>query len=187
MFGFRPARSSLVHGLFSSCRGEGLLSRCRVQASHGGGFSCWIAWVLGVHGHQELWWVGLAAPYGTFQARDWICVSCVGSGIFTNWATREAPFIRSFFNPLRHCFYISFCLGMILGSRCITGVGDGQGGLASCGSWGCKESFQHYLEYFKSGYDSLVNNCLIKFCRNSHQNFWEPNMCLLTVFFQVCS
>ena len=27
-----------------------------------------------------------------------------------------------------------------LGSRWTPGVGDGQGGLACCGSWGCKES-----------------------------------------------
>ena len=37
---FGYAEALLLHGLFSSCREWGLVSRCRVQASHRGGISC---------------------------------------------------------------------------------------------------------------------------------------------------
>ena len=37
---FGRARSSLLHGLFSSCRKRGLFSSCGVPASHCYGFSC---------------------------------------------------------------------------------------------------------------------------------------------------
>ena len=40
LFIFVCARSSLLHGLFSSCAKQGLHASCRVQASHCGGFSC---------------------------------------------------------------------------------------------------------------------------------------------------
>ena len=35
-----------VHGLFSSCGEQQLLSSCGAQASHCGGFSCWGARAL---------------------------------------------------------------------------------------------------------------------------------------------
>ena len=40
-------------GLFSSCRGQGLLSSCSVQASHCGGFSCCRVQVLGHTGFSS--------------------------------------------------------------------------------------------------------------------------------------
>ena len=37
---FLVVLSLLLHGLFSSCGEQGLLSRCGAQSSYGGGFSC---------------------------------------------------------------------------------------------------------------------------------------------------
>ena len=37
--------SSLLHRFFYSCSKQGLVSSCRVQASHCGGFSCCGAWL----------------------------------------------------------------------------------------------------------------------------------------------
>ena len=51
-FGFGRAGSRLLPGL-SCIRGtQGLLSSCGVQASHGGGFSCWWSTGSRVHGLQ---------------------------------------------------------------------------------------------------------------------------------------
>ena len=47
------AGSSLRHGLFSNCRGPGLLSRCGVQASPRNGFSCFGARALGCMGFSS--------------------------------------------------------------------------------------------------------------------------------------
>ena len=37
-------------------------------------------------------WVAFPFSRGSFQPRDWTQVSCIADGLFTNWATREAPF-----------------------------------------------------------------------------------------------
>ena len=55
LFVFDCTQTWLLHGLFSSCGEQGLLSSCGMQASHCGGFSCcgaW-AWVLGSSGFSS--------------------------------------------------------------------------------------------------------------------------------------
>ena len=38
-----------------------------------------------------LMWVAIPFPRGSSQSRDWTQVSCIASGFFTVWATRETP------------------------------------------------------------------------------------------------
>ena len=47
LFIFSCAESSLLQGLFSGSDEYGLLSSCRAQVSHGGGFSCCAAQYVG--------------------------------------------------------------------------------------------------------------------------------------------
>ena len=89
-FIFVCAGSSLLHGLFSSCRQWGLLSSCGVWASHCGGFSCCRVQVLGCVAQQlqflsfraqaqQLWHTGLVAPQhvGSSWIRDGTHISCI--------------------------------------------------------------------------------------------------------------
>ena len=65
LFIFGRAGSLLLHGLFSSCSKQRLLSSCGGQASHGSGFSCCGAWALGT-----LTWV--VAAYGLRSCGCWL-------------------------------------------------------------------------------------------------------------------
>ena len=40
--------------------------------------------------HGILEWVAIAFFRGSFQPRDWACISCIGRWILYHWATREA-------------------------------------------------------------------------------------------------
>ena len=73
------AGSLLLHKVFSSCGGWGLLSSYRTQTSHCGGYSHCAAQALGRMGFsscgpqtQYLWHMGLAAPQlvGLSRIRD---------------------------------------------------------------------------------------------------------------------
>ena len=47
-----------------------------------------------VHGSLQariLEWVAISSSRGSSWPRDWTQVSCIASGFFPNWATREAP------------------------------------------------------------------------------------------------
>ena len=76
---------------WSSFHKWGLLSSCRVQASHCGGFSCCRARALGM-------WVsvvelkGLVAPchVGPSWTRDQTCILYIGRPVLNHWTTREA-------------------------------------------------------------------------------------------------
>lgn len=64
----------LLPGSFSSCRGAGLLSSCRMRASHRGGCSC--CGVQFLAQVQQLWGTGLVAPQhmGCFWTRGQTCL-----------------------------------------------------------------------------------------------------------------
>ena len=100
-FFFGCAGYLLLCRLFSSCGKLGLLSRCRVQASHCSGFSrcgalvrgLQLSWLSGSRAQvQWLWRMGLAAPWH-MDLSGWnrTCVSCTGRRIPYHWATRESP------------------------------------------------------------------------------------------------
>ena len=93
------------------CAGHLLLPRlfsgCGAWASHWGDFSCCGAQALG-HADFSSWGSGalehrlstcgpqaLVALWHVRSswARDWTCVSCIGSRILYHWATREALFV----------------------------------------------------------------------------------------------
>ena len=104
----------MLCGLFCSCSEQGLLSGCGVLSSHWGGFSCCRAQALGarvsvvaVRGLSSCDFQALEHRLSTcgpqalvalwhvrsYWARDWTCVSCIGSRILYHWATREALFV----------------------------------------------------------------------------------------------
>ena len=87
---FGCAGSSLLHGLFSSCSEQGLLSGCSVWVSHCGGFSCCSTWALGGRA-QWLGHMGLVAQQyvGSSGTRNQTCVPCVGRRILNQWTTEE--------------------------------------------------------------------------------------------------
>ena len=104
---FWPCRVFLLlHPGFLQLQQAGLLSRCRTQASHLGGSSCWAARTLRHTGFSSRGaWVpelGLGSggawaslPCGLwdlcFWIRDQIRVPCIGRQLLNHWATREAP------------------------------------------------------------------------------------------------
>ena len=50
-----------------------------------------------VHGIPQariLVWAAISFSRGSSQPRDWIWVSCIAGEFFTNWATREAPWLK---------------------------------------------------------------------------------------------
>ena len=73
-------------------------------------------WLLRPHGLYSPWnspgqntGVGsLFLLQGIFPIRDWTQVSCIASGFFTSWATREATFILYIFVKTQ---YLLLCLG----------------------------------------------------------------------------
>ena len=73
---FGCARSSLQHGLFSSCGERGLRSGCSEQASHPGGLSPCRA---RARGHLGLWARWLRLPGATVVVRGLRCSKC---GVF---------------------------------------------------------------------------------------------------------
>ena len=87
------AGSSLLHGLFPSCR---------ILASQYSGFSCCAAQALEHEGFsscsswaQQLWCMGLAAPWQvkSSQTRNQTRVPCIGTWILNHWTTGEIPFL----------------------------------------------------------------------------------------------
>jgi len=122
--------SSLLHGLFSSCRQRELFFVVR-QSSHCGGFSCCRAPTLGGMGFSN-WGSqalehrltsvaqglrGLGAPWhvGSSKIKDHQTrVSCIGRQILYHWAIREAPRQRFLF--------IHFCLFTDLVRRTIVKI-----------------------------------------------------------------
>ena len=97
--------ASLLHGLFSSCSGWGLLPSCSVCASYCCSFSCCGTWTLGhtgfsscgsqalEYGAQQLWHTSLVAPrhVESSRTRNRTHDSYIGRQIVYHWATREAP------------------------------------------------------------------------------------------------
>ena len=84
--------SSLLHGLFSRCGERGLLSGCRAQASHFGGFSCCDApapcaqtSAVVVHGLRCSTTCEIFPNQGSNHA------TCIGRQILYHWTTREVP------------------------------------------------------------------------------------------------
>ena len=78
---------------------QGLLSVCRVRASHSVASRC-RAWALGCVGFrscstqaQELWHMGLFALWymESSCSRDWTHVPCIGRWILNPWTTKEVP------------------------------------------------------------------------------------------------
>ena len=64
--------------------------------------------------HQEspriLKWVAYPFSSGSFQLRDWICVSCIAGGFFPSWATREAYWINSrWFSSVQSLSCVQLC------------------------------------------------------------------------------
>ena len=50
-----------------------------------------ILYQLSHHGRLRIWeWVGYPSSSGSSWPRNWIRVSCIAGGFFTNWAIREA-------------------------------------------------------------------------------------------------
>ena len=95
------AGSSLLW-VFSGCSEWGLLSSCGAWASHGGGFFCCGAQVLGCMGFsscstgaQYLQLVGLVVPWHVESSwtRDQTHVPCIGRQTPNPWTTREVPTI----------------------------------------------------------------------------------------------
>ena len=87
----------------------GATLHCGAWASHCGGFSCCRARALGAWAQQlqlagsrvqaqQLWCVGLAAPWhvGSSRTRAQTCVPCIGRRILNHCATREALFFLFF-------------------------------------------------------------------------------------------
>ena len=106
VFVFPSAGPSLVHGLFCSCREEGLIPSYRVQASHC--FSCCVAWILGCTG-IGLWCLGLVAPRGTSQTSDWTCVTCLGRRSLSQLSHRGST-IHSFILECTEASFFYFLL-----------------------------------------------------------------------------
>ena len=84
---------------------------CGVRASHGGGFSCYKAWALGMWTPQ-LWRLGLVAPrhVGSSGTRDRTCVPCIGRQTLDHQTTREAlqnEFIKKNFFFNKWCLHVS--------------------------------------------------------------------------------
>ena len=118
LFTFGSAGSLLLHGLFSSCGEQGLLSSWGAWASHWGDLFCCRAWVLACWGFsnccsQPLVFrfnscgaQGLVAlcPVASSQTRDRTHVSFIGRRILYHWATREAPGIFSNMSFWSICF-----------------------------------------------------------------------------------
>ena len=99
LFSFGCAGSSLLHGLFSSCRGGGgPLCGCGAQASHCSGFSRCRAWPLGSVGFRLYSTGSIIVVHGltgsltvrSSQIRDQTRVSWIGWWILYHRATREA-------------------------------------------------------------------------------------------------
>ena len=100
---FGCAGSSLLHNLFSNCKGHGLLSGYSVRAANCSGFSCrdrlqsTQASVAAASGLSSTGSVvaqyELSCPWhmGSSQTKDWTHVSCTGRQMLYHWATREAP------------------------------------------------------------------------------------------------
>jgi len=51
--------------------------------------------VCGIFQARVLEWVAISFSRGSSQPRDWTRVSRIAGGLFTIWATREAPFMRT--------------------------------------------------------------------------------------------
>ena len=47
--------------------------------------------VYGIFQARKLEWVAISFSRGSFQSRDWTCISCIGRRILYHWATWEAP------------------------------------------------------------------------------------------------
>ena len=94
-FIFGCTKSSLLPEAFSSRSEQGLLSSCRVQASHCSDFSCCRPWVLGMW--DQLWPTGLVAPWhvGSSRTKDGTHVPCIGNWFLNHWTTREVPNVYS--------------------------------------------------------------------------------------------
>ena len=74
----------LLQRLFSNCREQGLLSSCRVQTSHCGGFSCCESRTRGHLGAQQLWLGGSRA-----QAQQLWCTGLLASQHVGSSRTRD--------------------------------------------------------------------------------------------------
>ena len=72
---------------------HGLLSSCSAWASHCSGFSCGRAQGSRACRLQQLWPMGLVAPWHVESSRssDWTCVRCIGRWILNHWTTRQVP------------------------------------------------------------------------------------------------
>ena len=100
---FGCAESSLLCGLFFPFGKRGLLSSCRLQASHCGDFSCFRAWALGClgfsrcgsqaleHRLDSLWHMSLVVfrHVGSSWVRYQTCVSCMAGRFFTTKPPRS--------------------------------------------------------------------------------------------------
>ena len=76
---------------FSSCGQQGLLSSCRVQASHCGYFSSFGAQDLGCASSVVVaCGLSCSEASGIFLNWDQVCVLCIGREILYHWANRKS-------------------------------------------------------------------------------------------------
>ena len=111
---------------FSSAK-KGLLSRCGVQASCCGGFSC-SEHRLWVRRAQWLWCAGLVAlrHVGSSQTRGQTRVPCIGRWMLNPWTAREVfsliSYTRSAASPLSHCHTLRLSLSDCLSPWAVSSV-----------------------------------------------------------------
>ena len=80
---------SLLQGIFPTQESNPGLPHCR-----------WILYQLSHKGSPRiLEWVAYPFSGGSSRPRNWIRVSSISGGFFTNWAIREEPYL---FNPYNH-------------------------------------------------------------------------------------
>ena len=92
--------------------------------------------VYGIIQSRILEWATMPSSRESSPPRDWTCVSCSADRFFTaELLGKPLACDTSSGKPGKANVCIFYC-----SSNKHAGVGDGQGGLARCDSWGCKES-----------------------------------------------
>ena len=113
---------SLLQGIFPIQRSNPRLLHCR-----------WILYQLSHKGSPRiLEWVAYSFSSGSSQPRNWTRVSCISSGFFTSWATREALIVPEV--TIKSLLNLSYSLSSMSGS-----------GPTSFHTWGCSVFTRPFL------------------------------------------
>ena len=84
-----PTATPSLPACFSSCTQGLVMQSCPTLCSPMDGSPPGSS-VHGILQARILEWVVMPSSRGSFQPRDWTCVSCIAGGFFTIWASREA-------------------------------------------------------------------------------------------------